>query len=193
MKIKFFSLLALIATLAACGGGSSDAPVNQVPPNASSSTASSATDTSNTSANAVTSTATSTIPSTPLVTLRHLSETESLSLLTDAARMKIAPNFLTRIFREEKAEFLIEFVSDTNQERDLTQLAIVLTQQKSAVFSTFPQSDYVLLGDFNVLPMSFLRTNDRTALINFLNHNGVKAIYENEKGQLSRMSTVIRK
>jgi hypothetical protein len=41
-------------------------------------------------------------------------------------------------------------------------------------------SDFVLLKDYSVLPMIFIRTNDRTTLVNFLNHNGVKAIYENE-------------
>lgn len=56
---------------------------------------------------------------------------------------------------------------------------------KNMVFFVFLASDYVLLKNYDVLPMSFIRTNDRTTLVNFLNHNGVKAIYENEMHQLN--------
>lgn len=179
MKSTLFSALAITIALSACGGGSPDVPNNQAPATASSATgSSSAASTSGTSGSSSNTTSTNT-PSTPLITLRNQSESQALLLLTEAAKKKIEPEFLSRIFSEEKAELLISFVNDVPLNLDPTQAALKFVEIKNAVFTVFLASDYVLLKDYRVLPMSFIRTNDRTTLVNFLNHNGVKAIYEN--------------
>lgn len=179
MKAKLLSAFAITIALSACGGGSPDVPNNQAFSTASSATgSSSAASTSGTSGSSSNTTSTNT-PSTPLITLRNQSESQALLLLTEAAKKKIGPEFLSRIFREEKTDFLIEFVNDVPLNLDPTQAALKFVEIKNAVFAVFLASDYVLLKDYSALPMSFIRTNDRTTLVNFLNHNGVKAIYEN--------------
>lgn len=179
VKAKLLSAFAITIALSACGGGSPDVPNNQAFSTASSATgSSSAASTSGTSGSSSNTTSTNT-PSTPLITLRNQSESQALLLLTEAAKKKIGPEFLSRIFREEKTDFLIEFVNDVPLNLDPTQAALKFVEIKNAVFAVFLASDYVLLKDYSALPMSFIRTNDRTTLVNFLNHNGVKAIYEN--------------
>lgn len=110
--------------------------------------------------------------------------------LTKQAQAKVGANFLKTLLREPQTGFIVEFAtattllnSNAKLTGDLSSLKADLLHQKQQILKITAASEVTILRDYSVLPMSFVKVKNRSALVQLLNQPGVKAIFENKAHQ----------
>lgn len=103
--------------------------------------------------------------------------------LSKAAIQKIQQGKIdiNALLKNTSNDLIVEYYNNADQNLNAAQLRTYFQQQKRIISNQFaqPNSGVQLLRDYNALPISFYRIQNRNALVSLLNNPNVKAVYPN--------------
>lgn len=115
------------------------------------------------------------------------SPAQASSALSAQATAKTGKAFLSTLLSKPDTSFVVEFVAPATKPSlsadpatRLFAMKADLLSTKQSVTKTLVQSEFEQLRDYDALPMSFIKVKSRRALVQLLNHDNVKAVYENK-------------
>jgi subtilisin family serine protease len=109
------------------------------------------------------------------------------SALSAQASAKTGKAFLSTLLNKPDTSFVVEFAAPATKPSlsadpatRMFAMKADLLSAKQSVTKTLVQSEFEQLRDYDALPMSFIKVKSRRALVKLLNHDNVKAVYENK-------------
>ena len=112
---------------------------------------------------------------------------QASSALSAPASAKAGKTFLNTLLNKPDTSFVVEFVAPTTKPSlsadpttRLFAMKADLLSAKQSVTKTLIPAEFQQLRDYDALPMSFIKVKSRRALVQLLNNENVKAVYENK-------------
>ena len=112
---------------------------------------------------------------------------QASSALSAPASAKAGKTFLNTLLNKPDTSFVVEFVApqtkpslSADPTTRLFAMKADLLSAKQRVTKTLIPSEFQQLRDYDALPMSFIKVKSRRALVQLLNNENVKAVYENK-------------
>lgn len=106
--------------------------------------------------------------------------------LTSTAKQKVLSGGinLTSLLNNDSNDLIIEYSADASANKNTSESRNYIQQRKQQLQANFQRlGGFQLLRDYNALPVSFHRINNRDTLVDLLNDPNVKAVYPNRISQ----------